>query len=219
MLVTAAVGVGTTAASASHGGAVKCWLTAFMDFEPGVYRAPPGPTIDGSYSLTTVQFACAGTHGDMNGIGVFMSGGSTGSGNCGGVDYQGVFSFCGGYSTSSFFTGGGCQGSVGGNEMAMDTGPWPGNPASMPAHVASGDWSMITDKVISGGITCDSGSYAGGVGHISLKVVPYTVGVSGVVHVNGGCTPPDPYPGHPNPAAVYTCRVIANGVLVIHDPT
>ncbi|HEX7168661.1 MAG TPA: hypothetical protein VF230_16895 [Acidimicrobiales bacterium] len=225
-------------------GVVVCAVAGTVDVQPGVGRIPPGSNTDGGYTFNQVALVCVGANdnplgqGTMTGVGTTVSStGMFGQGNCDGVDYPLVGSFCGTYDASNFTLGGECHGTVGGNEMAMADEPPPGPPLgswgdedTIDEQIAAGDWSVTFGPVILGGITCDTGSYDDspggvldnvadhdGVGVIALVAAPMPTSIASRPSLNlpGTCTEPNPLVA--DPAAVWFCQIAIAGVVVMES--
>ncbi|HEX7168654.1 MAG TPA: hypothetical protein VF230_16860 [Acidimicrobiales bacterium] len=219
MLLGTMVAMAAPASAAT--GVVVCAVAGTVNVDPGVGRIPPGSNTDGTYTFEQVALVCVGVNdsplpppagaGTMTGVGTATSAGGFGVGNCEGEDLPLIGSFCGTYDATNFTAGGECHGTVGGDEVGSPVG---------------GDWSLTFGPLILGGITCDSGSYAGGWGAIALVAVPNPLALDGQVAGTdlppGECEEPNQFPRPApevpdDPAAIWFCQIAIAGVTVMQS--
>ncbi|HEX7168657.1 MAG TPA: hypothetical protein VF230_16875 [Acidimicrobiales bacterium] len=205
-LGAAIVGIAPPASAAAG----ACAIAGVIDVSPGW----DGMESTGFYGFEQVALACVGATGNplpppagagtMTGIGNVTSNGAFGVDNCGGFRLPPTGSFCGTYDATNFTAGGECHGTVGGHQLGSAFG---------------GDWSLITGPLLLGGITCNSGSYAGGWGAIALVVVPVPTALDG--QVLGTDLPPGecarPSRRLPTPDGVWFCQLSVAGVIVMQS--
>ena len=228
----ALTGLVTLASPASAApGALVCAVAGTVNVSPGVGRIPPGSNNDGGYSFDQVALVCVGANATpdapMTGLNNATSSGSFGVGPCDGDDVPLIGSFCGGYSAGPGILspfGGSCSGTVGGDEAAGAVS----DPVGAVGRVAAGDWSVTFGPLILGGITCNSGSYAGGAGVLALVGVPLPTAIdSSLGPITSSCADPPPTAeellvestvGQDVPS-VHFCQIAIAGVAVIADAT
>ncbi|HEX7168656.1 MAG TPA: hypothetical protein VF230_16870 [Acidimicrobiales bacterium] len=215
-LGAALVGIAPPASAAT--GAVVCAVAGTMNVSEG-YRYHPA----GGWAFDTIVFVCVGANdsplpppagaGTMTGVGMLNAAGQFGVGNCGGVAAPALGSFCGTYDANLFTLGGECHGNVGGDQGAHLAD------ITSREHVLRGDWSLVTGPLLLGGMTCNSGSYAGGWGAIALVGVPNPLALDGEVLGNdlppGDCAPPS-YTV-PTRDGVWACQLVLAGVIVMQS--